>query len=60
MDKELKELDEKQEAICQQLKQRLTDLGKSVLYKQLTEVLKKKEIIYKKELENISNGNYSD
>jgi len=55
MDSELKELDEQQEAINQQLQQRLTDLGKSVLYKQLTEVLKKKEIIYKKQLERIKN-----
>lgn len=55
MDSELKKLDEQQEAINQQLQQRLTDLGKSVLYKQLTEVLKKKEIIYKKQLERIKN-----
>lgn len=56
MDKELNELDEKQEAICQQLTQRLTDLGKSILYKQLTEVLQQKETIYKQQLENINNG----
>lgn len=57
MDSELKELDNKQEAITQQLEtERLTDLGKSVLYKQLTEVLKEKETIYKQQLEILKNG----
>lgn len=56
MDNELKELEQQQDAIYKQLDQRLTDLGKSILYKQLTEVLKKKEIIYKRQLENIKNG----
>jgi len=52
---ELKELDKQQDAIYQKLEERLTDLGKSILYKELTEVLKKKETIYKQQLENIKN-----
>ena len=52
---ELNELDKQQDAIYQKLEERLTDLGKSILYKELTEVLKKKETIYKQQLENLKN-----
>lgn len=52
---QLNELDKQQDAICQKLEERLTDLGKSILYKELTEVLKKKETIYKQQLENLKN-----
>lgn len=50
MELELQDLEEEQRSINEQLNQRLTDLGNSVLYKKLTEVLKKKEIIYKNQI----------
>lgn len=53
MEKELLELQAQEDAIMEKLKERLTDLGKSILYKQLTEVLLQEQAIHKQELERI-------
>lgn len=52
---ELKKLDELQDTIHQSLQEKLGDLAKSILYKQLTEVLKQKRTIYKQQFKDLKN-----
>jgi hypothetical protein len=56
MDEELLELDKKEDAIMQKLTERLTDLGQSILYQELTRILKAKQTIYIQQLEKLKNG----
>lgn len=56
MEEELLELDKKEDALMLKLKERLTDLGQSILYQELTRILKAKQTIYIQQLEKLKNG----
>lgn len=56
MEEILKELDQQEDLITQKLQERLTDLGKSILYQDLTRILKAKQTIYIQQLEKLKDG----
>ncbi|MGV3705425.1 MAG: hypothetical protein ACO1NU_08605 [Arcticibacter sp.] len=55
MKADINELDQQQDLLMKQLEQRLTDYGKVIIYRKLFEVLKTKETIYKKQLQELNN-----